>query len=94
MIIASGYNIYPIEVEDIIYQHPAVKETCVYGVPDSYRGGNGKSGHSFKERQVSHGAGNQGVFACSDLPDIKCREVLSSGSNCQNQLSGKYCAEF
>lgn len=38
MIIASGYNVYPIEVEDIIYQHPAVKETCVYGVPDSYRG--------------------------------------------------------
>jgi len=38
MIIASGYNVYPIEVEDIIYQHPAVRETCVYGVPDSYRG--------------------------------------------------------
>ncbi|MGE7762448.1 long-chain-fatty-acid--CoA ligase [Peribacillus sp. NPDC097895] len=38
MIIASGYNVYPIEVEDIIYQHPAVKETCVYGIPDTYRG--------------------------------------------------------
>ncbi|MFD6442370.1 long-chain fatty acid--CoA ligase, partial [Peribacillus sp. NPDC060186] len=38
MIIASGYNIYPIEVEDIIYQHPSVEETCVYGVPDTYRG--------------------------------------------------------
>lgn len=38
MIIASGYNIYPIEVEDIIYQHPSVEEACVFGVPDKYRG--------------------------------------------------------
>lgn len=38
MIIAGGYNIYPIEVEDVIYQHPAVEEACVFGVPDLYRG--------------------------------------------------------
>ncbi|MEI2340552.1 AMP-binding enzyme [Priestia megaterium] len=38
MIIASGYNVYPVEIEDIIYQHPAVKEVCVFGVPDFYRG--------------------------------------------------------
>lgn len=49
MIIASGYNVYPIEVEDIIYQHPAVKETCVYGVPDSYRGETVKAAIVLKE---------------------------------------------
>jgi long-chain acyl-CoA synthetase len=38
MIIASGYNIYPTEVEEVIYQHPAVAEACVFGVPDPYRG--------------------------------------------------------
>ncbi|SEN42732.1 long-chain-fatty-acid--CoA ligase [Lihuaxuella thermophila] len=38
MIIAGGYNIYPIEIEEILYQHPAVGEACVYGVPDPYRG--------------------------------------------------------
>lgn len=38
MIIAGGYNIYPVEVEDIIYQHPVVAEACVFGVPDSYLG--------------------------------------------------------
>jgi long-chain acyl-CoA synthetase len=38
LIIASGYNIWPREVEDVLYLHPAVKETCVIGVPDPYRG--------------------------------------------------------
>lgn len=38
LIIASGYNVYPIEVEDVIYTHPAVLEAAVIGVPDSYRG--------------------------------------------------------
>ena len=38
MIIASGYNIYPSEIEDVLYQHEAVEEALVIGVPDSYRG--------------------------------------------------------
>jgi long-chain acyl-CoA synthetase len=38
MIDASGYNVYPREVEDVIYQHPKVKEVVVAGVPDAYRG--------------------------------------------------------
>ncbi len=38
MIDASGYNVYPREVEEILYQHPSVKEAVVVGVPDAYRG--------------------------------------------------------
>lgn len=38
MILCSGYNVYPRNVEEAIYQHPAVKETIVLGVPDPYRG--------------------------------------------------------
>ena len=38
LIIAGGYNIYPREVEEVLYQHPKVIEVCVAGVPDSYRG--------------------------------------------------------
>lgn len=59
MIIASGYNVYPNEVEDIIYEHPAVKETCVYGVPDTYRGEMVKAaivlkkGKSVSEKEIS-----------------------------------------
>ncbi|MCE7736205.1 MAG: long-chain fatty acid--CoA ligase [Candidatus Heimdallarchaeota archaeon] len=38
MINAAGLKIYPREVEDILYEHPAVEEAAVCGVPDKYRG--------------------------------------------------------
>lgn len=38
LIIASGYNVYPREIEEILYQHEAVEEAIVIGIPDSYRG--------------------------------------------------------
>jgi acyl-CoA synthetase (AMP-forming)/AMP-acid ligase II len=36
MIITGGENVYPKEVEDVLYRHPAVKEAAVIGVPDPY----------------------------------------------------------
>ena len=38
LIIASGYNIYPIEVENVVYAHPSVLEAVVFGLPDSIAG--------------------------------------------------------
>lgn len=38
IIIAGGFNIYPREVEEVLYQHPAVLEAAVTGIADSYRG--------------------------------------------------------
>ncbi len=38
MINASGYKIYPRVLEEALYQHPAVEETSVIGIPDPYRG--------------------------------------------------------
>jgi len=38
MIIAGGFNIYPREIDEVLYQHPAVLEACAVGVPDAYRG--------------------------------------------------------
>jgi len=38
LIIASGFNIYPRDIEEVLYEHPAVQEAVVIGVPDPYRG--------------------------------------------------------
>jgi long-chain acyl-CoA synthetase len=38
MVICSGYNVYPTEVEKTMVSHPAVMEVAVKGVPDPYRG--------------------------------------------------------
>ena len=35
---AAGYKVWPREVEDVLYEHPAVREAAVVGVPDEYRG--------------------------------------------------------
>ncbi|MCP8617058.1 long-chain-fatty-acid--CoA ligase [Salirhabdus salicampi] len=38
MIIAGGYNVYPREVEEVLYEHEAIQEAVVAGIPDPYRG--------------------------------------------------------
>jgi long-chain acyl-CoA synthetase len=38
MIIVSGYNVYPREVEEVLFKHPAVADVSVIGVPDDYQG--------------------------------------------------------
>ena len=40
---ASGFSVFPAEVENFLYGHPAVKEVAVVGVPDPYRGENIKA---------------------------------------------------
>jgi long-chain acyl-CoA synthetase len=38
MIIAGGYNIYPVELDDILMGHPKILEACAIGIPHEYRG--------------------------------------------------------
>ncbi len=38
MIIAGGFNIYPREIEEVLYEHEQIQEVVVAGVPDAYRG--------------------------------------------------------
>jgi long-chain acyl-CoA synthetase len=38
LIICSGFNVYPRVLEDALYQHPAIAEAVVIGIPDTYRG--------------------------------------------------------
>jgi long-chain acyl-CoA synthetase len=38
MIIAGGFNIYPRDIDEVLYQHPKVGEAVSLGIPDEYRG--------------------------------------------------------
>jgi long-chain acyl-CoA synthetase len=38
MIIAGGYNVYPREIDEVLYQHPKVADAVAVGIPDEYRG--------------------------------------------------------
>jgi len=67
MIIAGGFNIYPREVEEVLYQHPKVREAAVVGVPDPYRGETVKAFVVLKE----------GVKATADEILGFCRERLA-----------------
>jgi long-chain acyl-CoA synthetase len=38
MVIAGGYNIYPVELDKVLFEHPKILEACTVGIPDDYRG--------------------------------------------------------
>jgi long-chain acyl-CoA synthetase len=58
MIIAGGYNIYPREIDEVLYGHPKILEACAVGIPDPYRGETVKAfvvlrpGESMTEEEV------------------------------------------
>ncbi|MBN1495464.1 MAG: long-chain fatty acid--CoA ligase [Spirochaetes bacterium] len=58
MIIAGGYNIYPRDIDEILFEHPKILEACAIGVPDQYRGETVKafvvlrSGETMTEQEV------------------------------------------
>lgn len=53
LIICSGYNVYPRRVEEAIYEHPAVEEVTVIGIPDTYRGEAPKAFIKLREGHVA-----------------------------------------
>jgi long-chain acyl-CoA synthetase len=55
LIIASGFNIVPREVEEVLFQHPKILEAAVAGIPDPKRGETVKAYVVFKEGQTATG---------------------------------------
>src|SRR5260370_25117911 len=66
MIIASGFKVWPREVEDMLYQHPAVREAAVIGVPDEYRGETVKAFVALKEDYVGQVLEAEVMQFCKD----------------------------
>src|SRR5437016_5423284 len=68
LILCSGYNVYPREVEEVLFMHPAVAEAAAIGVPDAYRG------ESVKAFVVLKG----GMHATEDEIVAFCKERLAA----------------
>jgi long-chain acyl-CoA synthetase len=60
LIIASGFNVYPRDIEEVLYEHPAVQEAVCIGIPDPYRGEDVKAvivlkaGNTATEDEIIH----------------------------------------
>lgn len=90
MVITGGFNVYPREVEDVLYQHPAVREACVIGIPDDYRGEAVKAFVTLKENSTTNNGEilafcrehlmpykvPQKVEICEELPKSPIGKVL------------------
>lgn len=67
MIVVSGYKVWPRDVEDALYRHPAVLEAAVVGAPDSYRG----------ETVVAHVVLRAGSRASEEELIAHCRDAMA-----------------
>ncbi len=76
MIIASGFNVYPTNVEEVLIQHPNIIEVAVAGVTDPYRGETVKAwvvlkpGTSATEDEIIDWGKNSGQLAAYERPRI------------------------
>ncbi|SES03253.1 AMP-binding protein [Salisediminibacterium halotolerans] len=68
MIIAGGFNIYPREIEEVLFEHEAVQEAVAIGIPDPYRG------ETVKVFVVK----KEGVDVTGEDLDKHCRKYLSA----------------
>lgn len=88
IIIASGYNVIPREVEEALFQHPAVLEAAVVGVPDAYRGETVtafvtlRDGHHVEPSELV-------AFARKRLSAYKCPTALEIISELPKSTNGK-----
>ena len=81
MIIAGGYNVYPREIEEVLYEHPKVMDAVSIGIPDPYRGETVKAfvvpkpGQSLTEKELIDFC--RGKLAAYKVPKIiELRESL------------------
>lgn len=88
MIIAGGYNIYPREVEDVLYEHPAVQEVAVIGVADEYRGETVKAFIILKE-DISATEEELSAFCKENMASYKTPKLFEFRDELPKSLVGK-----
>jgi len=87
MIIVSGFNVYPNEIEDVLVRHPKVKEAAVIGLPDTHSG-EAVCAYVVK-RDDSLTADELKAFAAKELTKYKCPKLISFRTELPKSNVGK-----
>lgn len=88
LIIVSGFNVYPLEVEQVLYRHPKIAEAAIVGVPHPYTGEAVKAfvvlnpGVSATEEEIDS-------FCRKSLARFKCPAVIEFVDSLPHTLAGK-----
>jgi long-chain acyl-CoA synthetase len=67
MILSGGFNVFPRNIEEAIYEHPGVAEVTVIGIPDAYRGQSAKAFIALKPGQAPFGIDELKAFLADKL---------------------------
>jgi long-chain acyl-CoA synthetase len=88
MILRGGYNVYPREIEEVLYEHPAVVEAAVVGAPDEKRGEIVKAYVVHKESEMIKPEDLQ-AFCRERLAPFKVPRVIEFRKELPKTLVGK-----
>jgi long-chain acyl-CoA synthetase len=88
MINASGYKVWPREVEDVLYAHPAVREAAVVGVNDPYRGETVKAAIVLKSGQTAS-PDDFAAWCRARMAAYKCPRIIEMRDELPKTATGK-----
>ena len=75
MILSGGFNVFPRNIEEAIYEHPAVAEVTVIGIPDAYRGQSAKAFMQLKPGRRRFGIDELKAFLTEPSPSTRWSEM-------------------
>jgi long-chain acyl-CoA synthetase len=89
MILSGGFNVYPRNIEEAIYQHPAVEAVSVIGIPDQYRGQAAKAFVKLKPGAAAMTSDEMKVFLRDKLGKHEMIAALEVRPDLPRTLVGK-----
>lgn len=89
MIDASGFKVWPREVEEVLYTHPDIKEAAVIGVPDEYRGETVKAFVVLKDKGKNPGGDQIRAFCKERIAPYKVPKIVDFVDDLPKSMIGK-----
>lgn len=89
LIDASGFKVWPREVEEVLYTHPDVKEVVVIGIPDEYRGETVKAFVVLKDKNRNPGADQLMAYCRERIAPYKVPKKIEFTDELPKSMAGK-----